>query len=145
MSYKTNSFLASFFRKGIPEKNIMQLTRFVFAGGITASIDCLILFLGVEFFHINYLIAAAIGFIFGSSLNYLLSIKWVFNSGKFKNKIIEFNIFILFTFLGMGLNHLIMYLGVENLRVDYKGVKIISLVLVTLFNFLTKKFFVFKG
>lgn len=144
MSYKTNSFLAPFFRKGIPEKNIIQFTRFVFAGSITASIDCLILFLGVEIFHINYLIAAAIGFILGSSLNYILSVKWVFISGKFKNKVIEFNIFILFTFFGLGLNHLIMYLGVENLKVDYKGVKIIALVLVTLFNFLTKKYFVFK-
>lgn len=122
-----------------------QIIRFAIVGGFTAAIDYASLFLLVEIYSINYLLATAIGFFVGSSLNYILSLLFVFEGGRFKSRIMEFIIFIVFTALGLLLNHLTMWFGVEITRMNYLLVKIISLILVTLFNFLTKKYLVFKN
>jgi len=122
-----------------------QIFRFAIVGGITAGIDYLVLFILVEYFSLNYLIATAIGFFIGSTLNYILSLLFVFEGGRFKTKFAEFSVFIIFTALGLALNHLIMWFGVDILESNYLFIKIVSLILVTLFNFLTKKFLVFKN
>ncbi len=121
-----------------------QIIRFTIIGGITASIDYGIMFCLIEFFSINYLIATGIGFIAGSVLNYLLSILWVFERGRYKNQTIEFTLFLLFTLIGFVLNHLIMWVGVDFLYISYMIVKIFSLVVITLFNYISKKYLVFK-
>ena len=122
-----------------------QIVRFGIVGGVTAAIDYLTLFILVEYFSVNYLFATAIGFFIGSTLNYILSIFFVFESGRFKTKFAEFSMFIIFTVLGLALNHSIMWFGVDVLVANYLLIKIVSLIIVTLFNFLTKKFLVFKA
>lgn len=122
-----------------------QIIRFAIVGGFTAAIDYIILYLLVEYYDINYLLSTAIGFFVGSSINYILSIIYVFEGGRFRAKGIEFTVFIIFTALGLLLNHLIMWLGVDKIQSSYLLIKIVSLILVTLFNFLTKKYLVFKN
>jgi putative flippase GtrA len=121
-----------------------QILRFAVVGGFTAALDYASLFILVEFYEINHLISAAIGFFIGSTSNYVLSIIFVFEGGKFKSLYTEFFIFIFFTILGLLLNHLIMWLGVDVIKTNYLIIKAISLILVTLFNFLSKKHIVFK-
>ncbi|VAW20111.1 hypothetical protein MNBD_BACTEROID01-281 [hydrothermal vent metagenome] len=121
-----------------------QFIRFTIIGGATASIDYGIMYCLIEVFSINYLIATGIGFIVGSVLNYLLSILWVFERGRYKNQTIEFSLFLLFTLIGFVLNHLVMWVGVDFLYISYMIVKIFSLVVITLFNYLSKKYLVFK-
>lgn len=120
-----------------------QIMKFLLVGGSTFILDYIIMISLIELFNTNYLLSTAIGFIVGSILNYYLSIKFVFVSGKFKKYETEFSVFMIFTILGLGLNHLIMYSGCDLLTWDYKIVKILSLLLVTAFNFITKKIFVF--
>lgn len=131
--------------KIIQRFSIKQILRFGFVGFITAAIDYLTLYVLVEYFAVNYLLATAVGFFIGSTLNYILSLFYVFEGGRFKTKFAEFGVFIIFTALGLALNHLIMWGGVDVLKSNYLFIKIVSLVLVTLFNFLTKKFLVFKN
>ena len=122
-----------------------QVLRFGVVGAVTATIDYIILYILVEYFVVNYLFATAIGFFVGSTLNYALSLFYVFEGGRFNTKFSEFSVFIIFTALGLALNHFIMWLGVDVIESNYLLIKIVSLVLVTLFNFLTKKFIVFKN
>ena len=98
----------------------------------------------VELLDINYLISTAAGFLAGSIINYYLSVKYVFIAGRYKKVETELLIFMAFTLLGLVLNHFVMYSGCEWMNIDYKIVKIISLIIVTIFNYLTKKIFVFK-
>ncbi len=120
-----------------------QIFMFLMVGGFTFVLDYLLMLFLIEFFQVNYLVSTGLGFIFGSIINYYLSLMYVFESGKYKKKKTEFIIFMVFTIIGLGLNHLIMYSGSSLLMIDYKLVKIISLIIVTAFNFLTKKIFVF--
>ncbi len=130
--------------KVLNKPQIYQIIKFGIVGMITAAVDYFLLYALVEFYSMNYLTATAIGFFVGSTLNYILSLLFVFEGGRFKSKFTEFSVFIIFTAIGLVLNHLIMWFGVDILESNYLAIKIISLVLVTLFNFLTKKFLVFK-
>lgn len=120
-----------------------QVIRFIIVGCITVFLDLTILIILTDFFNVHYLISTATGFIIASGINYILSVKFVFYTGRFKKRSKEIFVFIIVTCLGVILNHVIMYSGHEILLINYKLVKILSLILVTIFNFLTKKFIVF--
>ena len=120
-----------------------QVIRFFIVGLLTFGLDILTLVILTEYFQMYYLVSAAIGFILGSTLNYVLSVLFVFHSGRFKSKFNEFFTFIILTFIGLLLNHTIMYLGHGIYLINYKLVKISSLVIVTIFNFISKKYIVF--
>lgn len=122
----------------------IQIIKFLIVGGFTFIIDYISMVMLVEVFNINYLISTGVGFIIGSIINYILSAKVVFIGGKYNKLETEITVFMIFTVLGLVLNHLIMYMGCDYLKVDYRIIKIISLIFVTIFNFVTKKIFVFK-
>ena len=120
-----------------------QVLRFLVVGLITFALDYSTLVFLTEVVGLFYLLSAAIGFVFGSTINYVLSIKYVFTAGKFKKRYQEFLIFILFTALGLLLNQIAIFIGTGLIKLDYRISKIISLIIVTTFNYLTKKFIVF--
>jgi putative flippase GtrA len=136
-------YLTKIISKNISEDNFIQIFRFILIGGFTAMLDFITLFALTDFFNINYLLSAGVGFILGSSINYWLSIKWVFTRGKFNNYASEFSVFILFTFLGLLLNQLIMYICTGLLLWLYLYSKMVAIIIVTIFNYLTKKYIVF--
>lgn len=136
--------LSAVFARDFNNRISVQSIRFILVGSVTFTFDFFILVLFIELFEINYFISAIAGFISGSVLNYILSINWVFKSEKFRNRYYEFSYFILFTVLGLLLNQLIMYCSVELLVIFYPIAKIISLIIVTIFNYTTKKYLVFR-
>jgi putative flippase GtrA len=133
-----------FAHKNISDKKSIQIPRFILVGGLTASLDFIFLFVLTEFMNVNYLVAAAIGFVTGSSVNYVLSIQWVFARGKYHNYAVEFGIFTFFTVLGLLLNQVTMYVCTSIFAWLYLYSKSLSVILVTLFNFVAKKYLVFK-
>jgi putative flippase GtrA len=132
-----------FSHPGHPKTFLDQGIRFIIVGVFTAGIDLALLVFLVEYVQMNYLIAAAIGFLTGSTSNYLLSILWVFYRGRYRNVFFEYITFTLLTCVGLGINQVTLYLGVLYIHIYYIYIKLFSLILVTLFNFMTKKFIVF--
>lgn len=128
---------------GLPKTFLDQSIRFILIGGFTAGIDLALLVFFVEYMQMSYLSAAAIGFLIGSTSNYFLSILWVFYRGRYRNMFFEYTAFIVLTCVGLGINQVTLYVGVQYFHINYVYVKIFSLVIVTLFNFITKKFIVF--
>lgn len=133
-----------FFQKEPSEIKYVQFLRFVAVGGFTASIDFFLYWILLRILNWHYIIAVTISFIIASSINYVISIIWVFFNGKYKNQMFEYLIFITFTLIGLLVNYLILYLGIERLEIDDLLVRLCSIIIVTIFNFLTKKFIVFK-
>ncbi len=72
-----------------------------------------------------------------------MSIKWVFDVNH-KQTYKDFTIFIIFSIIGLGINQLIMYLGIERLHIYYMLVKIASTGIVMVYNFITRKIFIEK-
>lgn len=123
---------------------IKQLFRFGLVGGICFLIDYSILYICTDIFKIHYLISSVISFTISTIFNYILSIKWVFNLKENRNSKKDFVNFILFSVIGLILNQIIMWFGVDILNIYYMITKIISTCIVMCFNFITRKIFLEK-
>lgn len=120
---------------------LLQMFKFLLVGGLAFVIDYVTLIICKEVFHINVLISAAIAFTVSVIINYILSVKWVFDVDKNKSKEKNFITFIIFSIIGLGLTELIMWFGVDILKISYLIVKIIATAIVMVFNFVTRKLF----
>lgn len=124
-------------------KLLNQILKFGLVGGTAFVIDYVLLYFCTEFLHIHYLISSIISFTVSVIFNYILSIKWVFDVKK-KQDVKDFVIFIILSFIGLGINSLIMYVMVEKFGVYYMLSKIVSTAVVMVYNFITRKIFVEK-
>lgn len=123
------------------KKLIKQIFKFGIVGIICFFIDYGVLYILTEFIGISYLISSAVSFSFSVIINYLLSMKFVFRSRKNVNKAGEFSAFVILSVIGLGLNELIMWGCVEKVGIYYMVAKIISTILVMMYNFVTRKIF----
>ncbi|WP_415967748.1 GtrA family protein [Faecalitalea cylindroides] len=123
------------------KKLINQILKFGVVGGIAFIIDYSVLFICTEFFGIYYLISSLISFSVSTVFNYIASIKWVFDVNQKKSQKKNFILFIVFSVIGLGLNQLIMWFGVDMLHIYYMLVKIGATAIVMVFNFITRKMF----
>jgi putative flippase GtrA len=97
-----------------------------------------------EYFNVNYLLSASIGFLFGLIVNYILSIKWVFNERAFENKSLEFFIFTLIGLIGLGINQFLIWLLTDVFLLYFMVSKIITASIVYFWNFFARKFLLFN-
>ncbi len=126
------------------KKLLAQIIKFGFTGVLCFVIDyCLLLFF-TELLSINYLISSALSFSISVIVNYILSVKFVFSVDKQASKGRNFILFIVFSVIGLGLNQLLMWLGVDILNQDYRFIKIAATAVVMCYNFITRKLFLEK-
>lgn len=121
-----------------------QLLKFGVVGGIAFIIDYSVLFICTEFLGIYYLVSSLISFLISTIFNYIASIRWVFDVNQEKSKQKNFVLFLVFSVIGLGLNQIIMWFGVDILHVYYMLVKIGATAIVMVFNFITRKIFLEK-
>lgn len=126
--------------KAPTENAFIQLIRYGFVGGIAFAADFGSLYALTDYAGIHYQISAALAFIIGLTVNYFLSIRWVFNSrGSRQHMMMEFIGFAIVGIIGLGLNALIMYLAVGLLYIHYLAAKLFSTAIVFFWNFLGRK------
>lgn len=122
---------------------IIQLVKFGFVGVIAAAIDVGVLVLFTEVFGADVLISSGISFCVSVIANYILSMKFVFK-GKGQSKLKEFTVFVLLSVGGLCINQFIMWLGTEKFSFYYLAVKLAAMVIVPIYNFITRKVFLEK-
>ena len=121
-------------------KLVSQVIRFAIVGVIAAFVDVGVLVVLKEFLCIDVLVASAISFCVSVTINYLLSMSFVFK-GKKQSKIKEFIIFVFLSIGGLCLNQIILWIGTEYTSVYYLIVKFFAMVIVPVYNFITRKIF----
>jgi putative flippase GtrA len=126
------------------ERTIIQLFRYVFVGGAAFIVDFGLLFILTDFFGVYYLVSAAIAFILGLIVNYVLSISWVFNNRKLDSSTLEFGVFSLIGIVGLGLNEVFIWFFTAEVGFYYLISKIISAIIVLFWNFFARKYVLFK-
>lgn len=120
----------------------VQLFKFSIVGVICFIVDFAVLYVLKEFVQLHVLLAAGISFSVSVILNYILSIYFVFDVDRQKNKKRNFILFVVFSVIGLVLTELLMKLGIDVLNVNYMLVKVGATVIVMVYNFVTRKLFI---
>ncbi len=131
------------FRNGT-NNTAVQLLRYTVVGGCAFAFDFSCLFFLTSYCHLHYLVSAAIAFLVGLAVNYILSVAWVFNRRRMDSRLSEFVVFALIGLGGLLLNEVFIWFFTEVLLLFYLVSKAISTVLVYLYNFLVRKFVLFS-
>ena len=118
---------------------IKQIIKFGIVGGMCFVIDYGLLIFLTEVISINYLISSGISFSVSVIVNYILSLKYVFETDKKNNKVKECLIFIGLSIIGLGINQVSMWLCVDKLKIFYMIAKIAATIIVMVYNFVTRK------
>ncbi|MBQ5778153.1 MAG: GtrA family protein, partial [Oscillospiraceae bacterium] len=94
------------------KKTIFQLIKFGIVGVVAAIVDVGVLVALRELLKLDVLLSSAVSFSVSVVVNYFLSMRFVFK-GKKQGVLREFVIFVVLSVGGLGLNQLIMWLGVK--------------------------------
>ena len=116
----------------------MEMLRFAVAGGVGFVIDYGCMVLLVRAFRLHYLIATALAFLLSVIVNYLLCAYWVFKGADTKSRGVQAG-FIITSLIGLGLNEVFMLLFVDALHIHYAIAKLIAVVLVMIWNYISKR------
>ncbi len=117
----------------------IQLFRYIFVGGTAFVVDFFFLYFFSDICGIYYLISAVFSFIISVLVNYFMSTKWVFNQNNIQNKVLEFNLFIIISTIGLGFTEILLFVFTDIIGMYYLISKIISAIIVLFWNFLARR------
>jgi putative flippase GtrA len=123
---------------------LIQMFRYAVVALVAFVVDFTSLYLLTAHAGLYYLFSAAIAFTLGLATNFLLSVRWVFVTRTVENKSLEFFIFGTIGLVGLGLTEVLMWLLTEQVGLYYLVSKMISTCIVFFWNFLVRKFLLFR-
>lgn len=123
------------------KKLIEQIFRFGIVGVLAFIIDYGLMAFCTEVLGIYYLWSSLISFTVSVIFNYVMSVKWVFNVDNGKTQTQNLIFFVTFSIIGLGINQLIMWLGVDKIQISYLIVKLFATAVVMVFNYVTRKWY----
>lgn len=121
-----------------------ELFRYTLVGGLAFVADFGTLALLTELAGLHYLASAATAFIVGLSINYLLSVLWVFRQRRTTSIGREFMIFAIIGVLGLLLTEMLLAIGSGQFGIDYRWIKVVAVGGVFVWNFVARKVLLFS-
>ncbi|MBQ6840654.1 MAG: GtrA family protein [Bacilli bacterium] len=122
---------------------IKQILKFLVVGGTAFVIDYGIFALLTQTpIDCHYLIAQVISFTISLIFNYIASIKWVFDAKKQTKK--EAITFVVLSVIGLVINSILLYIGVDLIHIHELIVKLFATAVVMVYNFVTRKLIIEK-
>jgi len=97
-----------------------------------------------EVVRLHYLLSAAFSFILGTTVSYVLSIRFIFET-RSASAPVEYGLFVLVGAVGLGLNELLLWLLTDRAGIYYLLSKIVAASLVFFWNFGARKLLLFSA
>lgn len=145
-------------------KNAGEILRFIIVGGIATLIDMftmgVVMYLMQKSIYTGFLnvfigaptpstlatiVGTSVGFLVGLVVNYVLSILFVFNEKGNSKSAKGFVVFTALSVIGLGINILGTFIGFDLLKLNQWLVKIIMILVVLVYNYISKKLVLFKN
>lgn len=121
------------------DNSLLQFIRYFFVGGVAAVVNIGMLFIFTDVCHIYYLVSNIISFTLGLIVNYILSKLLVFQDKVSLSTSKEFIIYAIIGVVGLGIDTLLMSIFTDTFNIYYMLSKIISTLLVFIWNFGARK------
>lgn len=119
-------------------ERLLEIVRFCMVGGVSLALDYAILYALTEWAGVYYLYSSAISFSVTVVFNYWLCVVYVFK-GAGKQSLRQAIIFFTTGAVGLLLNQLCMWFFVAVAEFHYLIAKLGATVIVTIWNYLTKR------
>ena len=125
-------------------ENLKQFISYFFVGGAAALVEWIAYFLFDDVLHLYYILATICAFICSTTVNWILGRVTTFKEKQYEKKGKE--AFLVFFVSGIGLlfNLLLMFLFVDKLHLYGLLSKILATGIVFVWNFLSRKFLIYK-
>ena len=117
----------------------LQFFRYIFVGGTSFVVDFSLFFFFSDFCGIYYLISGVLSYVLSIFVNYLLSTYWVFDQNKVENKILEFNLVMVISIIGLGFTEILLWLFTDICGIYYLLSKMIAAAIVLFWNFTARR------
>ena len=121
-----------------------QVVLFLFVGGLCYGVSMVFLYLFADLLHLEVNLANLLASLIAIYVAYVLNGRYIFNKGKYTPGK-EISMFFLFSFFGLLLNVTSMYILVTFTPISIYVSKTLVTIGVAVFNFITRKLFVFNG
>ena len=118
-----------------------QFLRFASVGIISLVVDYGLMIVFNEATDMGYFRACAFSYTISILVSYVLSMRYVFHGREDRSRSKEVSIFLGLSLIGLGLNQMAMWLLVDMLGIFYAMAKILAALMVTGYNFVSKKTF----
>ncbi len=122
-------------------KIILQFCKFGIVGLLCFLIDYGLMVALTETTNLNYFVSCGISYTTSVVVNYVLSMRFVFRGRDEMSKMMEILIFVILGIIGLAFNQLIMWIAVETFHIFYAVAKILATMMVTVYNFISRKIF----
>lgn len=120
-----------------------QKVRYLISGGTAAVTNLGVLFILVDFFHIWYLIGAVLSFMTAMIVGFILQKFFAFNDHTKDRIKRQSALYIVYQLFNLGLNTVLMYVGVDLLHMSYIVAQMIIFCAMTIYSYLIYKYFLF--
>lgn len=126
------------------ERLVLQVPRALVASALAAAVDFAVLVLLVEGAGWGAVPAAVAGYLAGGVLQYVLCAVWVFPAAP-QNATLGFTAFLILSLGGLGITWLCMEVIHEWAGINYALAKVVALGLAFWWNFLSRRYWLFRG
>lgn len=117
----------------------LQFFRYLFVGGTSFLIHFFSFYVFTNILGIYYLISGVLAFLIAVIANYLMSTKWVFNQYNIENRVLEFNIFILISVIGLVINEIVLFIFTDFVGFNHLISLIIAAGVAWFWNFIARR------
>ncbi len=116
-----------------------QFVRFLVVGLLSFCLDYGLFFLLFHYFAVQYIIASTVSFTLSLVLNYILTLRFVFEVREGRSVAKEFAMYVGLNILALGLNQAILFVTVDGLGASPLIGKLIATAVVLVYNFISRK------
>ena len=122
---------------------VLQYCKFAVVGITSLMVDYVFMVFLTEnsAFGLDYFQASAFSYTLSVFVNYYLSMRFVFHGKEEMSRVKEASIFFILSLVGLLLNQAMMWIAVEVFHIYYVAAKLLSTLLVTNYNFISRKKF----